>query len=213
MTHPRRQRAFMFEAVTFCEERGSARPAGAIASCDVNQVKNRLQALGLLDRAFAASTNWSVTERALQIFEFDVSRPPGFSALVLQCEKTDAAAWDAVCDQLVTKLQDAPDLSARVHAYELQMRRLEARGRTEEVAALRERPVAAIVGVDTDETLLTATANLLLNDEVLLSRFLQDVESLGEIAAFRQLTDDVAKMQSSDRYDECQFIDNPYLDI
>ena len=59
----------------------------------------------------------------------------------------------------------------------------------------------------------TATANLLLNDEVLLSRLLQDIDSLGEIGALRQLTQDVARMQSSEQHDECKFIANPYRDF
>lgn len=36
-------------------------PAAQIASCAVNQVKTRLQALGLLDRSFAASTDEELT--------------------------------------------------------------------------------------------------------------------------------------------------------
>jgi len=167
----------------------------------------------LLDRALLASTNWSAAERAMQILKLDVSRPPGFPAILSQCEKTDDAAWAQLCDQLVSKLQDADEMTARVYAYELQMRLLEARKEPEKAAALRERSVPAIIGVEGDESLLTATANVLLNDEVLLGRFLQDVESLGEISAFRRLTEEVSSLQSSDRYDKCQFIANPYLDI
>ncbi len=167
----------------------------------------------LLDRAFAASTNWSAAERTLQIVEHFGSAPPGFRAVMAQCEKTEAVAWAPLCDQLAAKLKVTNELMGRLYAYELQLKLLEARGQLEEIAELRDGAVQEALGIQGDEDLMAATANLLFNDEMVLSRFLRDIESVGEIEAFRQLTEEVKRLQSSDGYDECRFIANPYLDI
>ncbi len=167
----------------------------------------------LLDRALAASTNWSAPERAMQIVRLNVSRPPGLRAVIAQCANIDAAAWAERCDQLVTKLQEADEVTARVYAYELQMKLLEVRGQKEQAIALRDSPLRSVIGIDGDEELLIATANLLFNDEMFLNRFLQDVESLGELAAFRQMTKNVAELRKSDRYEECEYIANPYIEF
>ncbi len=167
----------------------------------------------LLDRAFASTTNWSGAERVIQIVEYLAASPPGFQRVVRQCVSPGVVDWAPLCDQLVSKLQGANELTARLYAYELELKLLEAREQTEEAKALQERSIAATIGVDGDEELLAATANALLNDEVLLSRFLQDVESLGEIAAFRQLTEDIERLRSSQRDEECKFIANPYFDF
>ncbi len=167
----------------------------------------------LLDRAFASTTNWSGAERTIGIVEYLATSPPGFQRVVRQCVSPGADDWAFLCDQLVSKLRGANELTARLYAYELELKLLQAREQPDEARALQERSMAATIGVDGDEELLAATANALMNDEVLLSRFLQDVESLGEIAAFQRLTEDIERQRSSDRDDECKFIANPYFEF
>ena len=167
----------------------------------------------LLDRAFAATTNWSAAERALRIMEHVSTMPPGFRNLMKHCETSSAGDWMSLCDDLVEKLAEADELMARTVAYEMKGKLLRSRGQTDEANALRERRGAVISDVFEDEQRAKRMFNVLLNDEVLLSDFLQSVESYGEIPALEQLARMVDELQQEEDYDECKFIANPYLEF
>ena len=99
-------------------------PKGQIASCDVNQTKNRMQALGLLDRSFKAATDDELTaavealdddhREGLESF-VDATTPDGVRAAVKSgringdMESIAAIVSDACLADCIEQLGDHAD--------------------------------------------------------------------------------------------------------
>jgi hypothetical protein len=77
--------------VYFGRAGGLAIPRRAVASCDVNQAKNRMQALGLLDRSFRAATDEELTAA---VEALDDDHREGLEGFV------DELTADGVCDSV-----------------------------------------------------------------------------------------------------------------
>ena len=163
-----------------------------------------------IDRALAATTNWSAAQRALHTMEFVASNPPGLSSIMSQCRKLDAN-WDALCDQLANKLYDASDeFMARAFGAALRVELHVARNGEDGASELREEAPTGAFEFVRDEEQLDRALNALLNDETLLRMFLENLESYGEIKAFELLVEDVERLRNTDGYDQCNFVANPY---
>ena len=163
-----------------------------------------------IDRALAATTNWSAAQRALHTMEFVASSPPGLSSIMSQCRKLDAN-WDALCDQLANQLYDASDeFMARGLGAALRVELHVARNGEDGAPELHEELLTGAFEFVRDEEQLDRALNALLNDETLLRMFLENLESYGEIKAFELLVEDVERLRNTDGYNQCNFVANPY---
>lgn len=163
-----------------------------------------------IDRALAATTNWSAAQRAVYTMEFVASSPPGLSGIVSQCRKLDAE-WNALCDQLAKRLyEESDEIMARGFGAALRVELHVARNGEEGAPELHEELLTGAFDFVRDEEQLERALNALLNDETLLRMFLENLESYGEIKAFELLAEDVERLQNTDGYDQCNFAANPY---
>jgi len=167
--------------------------------------------LMLLERGLAASTDWSYAQRVFHSVEFAISNAPGVLPVIKLCETKQDGQWPMLCDQLAERLTDYEgDFGANAVGLELKTKMLEARGDSEGMAKL-EKSIAGLKNMFEDEGQLKEMVNALLNDEVLLRTFLENLSASGEIAAYRLLTDDIERIKATDGYDQCNFVDNPYV--
>ena len=167
--------------------------------------------LMLLERGLAASTDWSYAQRVFHSVEFAISNAPGVLPVIRLCETKQDGQWPMLCDQLAERLTDYEgDFGANAVGLELKTKMLEARGDSEGMAKL-EKSIAGLKNMFEDEGQLKEMVNALLNDEVLLRTFLENLSASGEIAAYRLLTDDIERIKATDGYDQCNFVDNPYV--
>lgn len=165
----------------------------------------------LLERGLAASTNLSFAERVFYSVEFAFAAPPGIVQVMKKCQVALAGRWSEQCDQLADQLINYDhDVFANGLGFELKKGILEARNDTEALAQV-ERRMRALASIIEDEENIREMANALLNDEILLRRFLENLESAGELAAFEKLTDDIERLKTTDGYERCNFVTNPYM--
>ena len=163
-----------------------------------------------VDRALAATTNWSAAQRAFHTVEFVATSPPGYSKIMSKCKTLDVA-WTALCDELAARLvDDADEIMARGFGTSLQVELHEARNGSEGIAKVREELRNEAFAFMQDEDKMAQSFNALLNDETLLRMFLENLESYGEIKAFERLIADVERLRNTDGYDQCNFVVNPY---
>ena len=163
-----------------------------------------------VDRALAATTNWSAAQRAFHTVEFVATSPPGYSNIMSKCKTLDVA-WTSLCDELATRLvDDAHEIMARGFGTSLQVELHEARNGSEGIAKVREELRNEAFAFMQDEDKMAQSFNALLNDETLLRMFLENLESYGEIKAFERLIADVERLRNTDGYDQCNFVVNPY---
>ena len=166
-----------------------------------------------IDRALAATTNWSAAQRAFHTVEFVATSPPGYSNIMSQCRRLHVE-WDSLCDGLAARLaDDADEIMARGFGTALRLEMYESRNGSEGIAKLRDELQNEAFAFMQDEDKMAQSFNALLNDETLLRMFLENLESYGEINAFERLIEDVERLRKTDGYDQCNFVTNPYTQL
>ncbi len=166
----------------------------------------------LLERAFAASTDWPLADKVIKAIGLVAAMPLPVMPLYDKCRKLgkDAAVWLELCDQLGQKMFDdgrtiitrGIGLGLRNVAADLALNP----GRRARVSRLKREfseSYSKLIGQ-------REAANLLFNDEHVMHDYLDNFATYGEFEALTRLAAEVSRLKASPDYDQCNFISNPY---
>jgi hypothetical protein len=166
-----------------------------------------LQQAMLLERAFAATTDWNFERRIGTGIGYAAAMPLSFSPVSEQCKEahSEAAAWSDICARLGEKMY-ADGRTVLTQSLGLALWEGSFEGQQSD-EAIRVKRISADFKARFDAVLYRSDVqNLLANDERVARDYLDNFRSAGELEAFIRAGAEADRLKADPQYDQCNFV-------
>lgn len=160
----------------------------------------------LVERGLAVGSNLSFSERALMAWGTASVTPIGLGSLTARCKSGADGVWSELCEQLGSRMTtDSGNSLTKMIGMDLRQivltNQLDEKGLT---AIARERDALrqSMGSIEQNEQMI----NLMMNDELVLRNYLENLEVYGEDAARQSFFAEMQRLKNSPEYDQCNFV-------
>lgn len=159
----------------------------------------------LVERGLAVGSNLSYSERVFLALGTASVTPIALNSLTARCKSGVAGVWPELCDQLGFRMTtDGDNLLTKMLGVDLRKIALTNQGDEKGLADLaRERDALSqsLGSIEENQQIL----NLMMNDELVLRNYLENLEVYGEGEARRRIFAEMQRLKNSPEYDQCNF--------
>lgn len=159
----------------------------------------------LVERGLAVSSNLSYSERVFSALGTASVIPIALDSLTARCKSGTAGVWPELCEQLGSRMTtDSGNTLTKMIGMELRKIALtnqsDQKGLTD-LARERDALRQSRGSIEKNNEML----NLMMNDELVLRNYLENLEVYGEGEALQRIFAEMQRLKNSPEYDQCNF--------
>jgi len=160
----------------------------------------------LVERGLAVGSNLSFSERMFLAWGTASVIPMGLDSLTARCKSGTDGVWPELCEQLGTRMTtDSGNTQTKMVGMDLRKIALANQSDEEGLTVLaRERAELrqAMGSIDENQQMV----NLMMNDELVLRNYFENLEVYGEGEARRRIFAEMQRLRKLPEYDQCNFV-------
>ncbi len=159
----------------------------------------------LVERGLAVGSNLSFSERVFMALGTASVTPIALDSLTARCKSETAGVWPELCEQLGSRMTtDSGNTLTKMIGMNLRKIAMTNQGDEKGLTALaRERDALrqSMGSIENNQQIV----NLMMNDELVLRNYLENLEVYGEGEARRRIFAEMQRLRNLPEYDQCNF--------